>query len=305
MIRRVLLVSLLVLGAAGTALQANPLTGVDSDKAQIAVAYTTGQALINAASTGDVKMVKACIATGIDVNRRYKVNYEESTALKAACGLNHADIVRLLLDAGASSQGALKYTDATYQDIIPMLLEADRAGGFDKADDYAEVLYECLSAQAYLILNKKNGYYPGASLEKAESLIRSLVNDYGAPIAWPFQSIFYGSARVESHSLCYIARSGHLELLELLLSKKLPGNVLDDALNQLIRSSSRNITTADHITCINLLLKAGAIGSFSTRMWLAFNFDTTQTQPAASEKPADDTGTATPTVEPTAAAAAA
>jgi ankyrin repeat protein len=63
------------------------------------------QKLMAAVQAGDVEAVRGLIAAGVDVNEKSPVvanGNDGQTPLLVACFLGHADIVRLLLDAGAN-----------------------------------------------------------------------------------------------------------------------------------------------------------------------------------------------------------
>ena len=307
MIRRVLYACLFVLSASSNALAtASFLTGVSADKAQIAADYTVGCALINAAADGDLDTVKKCIATGINLDRTCPLinqyPYGSQTALKVACVNNHTEVVRTLLNAGASSQGALQVTYCDSPEMISLLLEADKAAGFDKADGYAELLYRVLSNQVRHLLDVLNTQKTTpADYESIVTFIKTLVKDYNAPIVWHYYN-FYKGAMYCYEPFYYTICCCNTELLELMLSKDLPKNALNTALNQLVCKPYPCMKPTDQIACINLLLKAGATGSFATRVWLAFNVDTVQTASVAPAATSDCTAEmdATSTEEKTA-----
>lgn len=96
----------------------------------IATMPSKEQQLIDAASEGDIVMVKKLINKGAYVNARDDILWQ--TALMEAAGSGHTEIVKILIDAGANVNAKSKYGDTAlmeaagrgYTEIVKALIDA-------------------------------------------------------------------------------------------------------------------------------------------------------------------------------------
>ncbi|WP_017659799.1 ankyrin repeat domain-containing protein [Baaleninema simplex] len=121
------------------------------------------QDLIVAASTGDIKTVEALIEEGIDVNG---VAFNQKTALCEACFYGKFEIVRILIDAGATLDKS-SFVNVIYRNrsnIVKFLIEA----GFN----FSQFFFEGYTA---LMLAAKNDCF-----DTVKVLLESGIKDVNA-----------------------------------------------------------------------------------------------------------------------------
>ncbi|CAL4134257.1 unnamed protein product, partial [Meganyctiphanes norvegica] len=164
-----------------------------------------GRDMWQAAKDGDLTLVKAALASGTPVDWRLKSIWEGKTALHAAASVNHVDIVRVLLDAGAKvdqrdAGGRTPLWDASFSgsmDAIKILLDhgADihtkNKGGSTLL--HATAYGDAMEA-ARLLINKgldamqqdKNGMTPGdIARVKVDYELASFLDTFTPKIAPP------------------------------------------------------------------------------------------------------------------------
>ena len=121
---------LLIASEAGDFEKVKTLLSAGAERDIMAFEDTT--ALIWAAREGHTQVVKALLAAGVDVNKRYDGDDTGSTALMWASEKGHTDIVKLLLAAGADVNIVPMHIDsplitaqkAGYDEIVQLLRAA-------------------------------------------------------------------------------------------------------------------------------------------------------------------------------------